>query len=65
MSGANSGKPDPRTEAILRHWREAVPDDRLAHPVRDAAYGLTRALQLRLSEHSISFGRWVFLHILW
>ena len=25
------------TEAILRHWREAVPDDRLAHLVRDTA----------------------------
>jgi len=59
------GKPDPTTEAILRHWREAVPDDRLAHLVRDAARGLTRALQLRLSEHSISFGHWVFLRILW
>jgi DNA-binding MarR family transcriptional regulator len=59
------GKPHPTTEAILRHWREAVPDDRLAHLVRDAARGLTRALQLRLSEHSISFGHWVFLRILW
>jgi len=59
------GKPDPTTEAILLHWREAVPDDRLAHLVRDAARGLTRALQLRLSEHSISFGHWVFLRILW
>lgn len=60
-----SSKPDPTTEAILRHWREAVPDDRLAHLVRDAARGLTRALQLRLSEYSISFGHWVFLRILW
>ena len=31
------------TSAILRHWREAVPNDRLAHLVRDAARGLTRA----------------------
>jgi DNA-binding MarR family transcriptional regulator len=65
MSERKRGKPDPTTAAILRHWREAVPDDRLAHLVRDAARGLTRALQLRLSEHSISFGHWAFLRILW
>ena len=56
---------DPATEAILTHWRDAVPDDRLAHLVRDAARGLTRALQFRLSEHGVSFGHWVFLRILW
>ena len=65
MSERKRGKPDATTAAILRHWREAVPDDRLAHLVRDAARGLTRALQLRLSEHSISFGHWAFLRILW
>lgn len=65
MSETRNTGPDPTTEAILRHWREAVPDDRLAHLVRDAARGLTRALQLRLSEHSISFGQWAFLRILW
>ena len=56
---------DPSTEAILSHWREAVPNDRLAHLVRDAARGLTRGLQFRLSQHGISFGHWVFLRILW
>jgi DNA-binding MarR family transcriptional regulator len=65
MSRKETPRTDPTTEAILRHWREAVPDDRLAHLVRDAARGLTRALQLRLSEHSISFGHWAFLRILW
>ena len=53
------------TQAILRHWREAVPNDRLAHLVRDAAKGLTRALQARLAEHGVSFGQWAFLRILW
>ena len=61
----NSGRLDPSTKAILTHWREAVPNDRLAHLVRDAARGLTRALQFRLSEHGVSFGHWVFLRILW
>jgi DNA-binding MarR family transcriptional regulator len=56
---------DGGTQAILRHWREAVPNDRLAHLVRDAAKGLTRALQARLAEEGISFGHWVFLRILW
>ena len=56
---------DGGTQAILRHWREAVPNDRLAHLVRDAAKGLTRALQARLAEEGVSFGHWVFLRILW
>lgn len=58
-------RPEPSTQAILRHWHEAVPDDRMAHLVRDAARGLTRALQFRLGEHSVSMGHWVFLRILW
>ena len=53
------------TQAILRHWREAVPNDRLAHLVRDAAKGLMRALHMRLMEHGVSFGHWTFLRILW
>ena len=53
------------TSEILRHWREAVPNDRLAHLVKDAARGLARALQMRLAEHSVSYGHWTFLRILW
>ena len=53
------------SEATLRHWLEAVPNDRLAHLVKDAARGLVRSLQLRLTEHKVSFGHWVFLRILW
>lgn len=53
------------TQAILRHWREAVPNDRLAHLVKDATRALLRALQMRLSEHSISLGHWTFLRVLW
>ena len=30
------------TQDILRHWREAVPDDRLAHLVKDATRALVR-----------------------
>ena len=53
------------TQTILRHWREAVPDDRLAHLVKDATRALVRALQMRLAAHGVSFGHWTFLRILW
>jgi MarR family transcriptional regulator, organic hydroperoxide resistance regulator len=53
------------TDAILRHWREAVPNDRLAHLIKDATRALLRALQMRLNEHSVSLGQWTFLRILW
>jgi len=53
------------TDAMLRHWREAVPNDRLAHLVKDATRGLIRALTMRLAEHRVSFGHWAFLRILW
>ena len=59
-------KPTAReTDAILRHWREAIPNDRLAHLVKDATRALLRALQMRLTEHSVSLGQWTFLRILW
>ena len=53
------------TQTILRHWREAVPNDRLAHLVKDATRALLRALQMRLTEHAVSLGHWTFLRILW
>jgi DNA-binding MarR family transcriptional regulator len=53
------------TETILKHWREAVPDDRLAHLVKDATRALLRALQMRLTAHGVSLGHWTFLRILW
>jgi DNA-binding MarR family transcriptional regulator len=53
------------TRQMLRHWQEAVPNDRLAHLVKHAARGLARALQMRLTEHSVSYGHWSFLRILW
>jgi DNA-binding MarR family transcriptional regulator len=58
-----AGKPAIRE--ILRHWRDAIPNDRLAHLVKHAARGLARALQMRLTEHSVSYGHWTFLRILW
>lgn len=60
-----SKAPAPATETILRHWREAVPQDRLAHLVKDATRALVRSLSVRLAEHGVSFGHWSFLRILW
>jgi DNA-binding MarR family transcriptional regulator len=60
---AESGRSE--TESLLKHWREAVPDDRLAHLVRDAARALIRSLSVRLAEHEVSFGHWSFLRVLW
>ena len=54
-----------KTQEILRHWREAVPDDRLAHLVKDTSRALVRALQVRLAGEGVSFGHWTFLRILW
>jgi MarR family transcriptional regulator, organic hydroperoxide resistance regulator len=52
-------------QLILHHWREAVPNDRLAHLIKDATRALVRALQVRLADHRVSFGHWAFLRILW
>jgi DNA-binding MarR family transcriptional regulator len=56
---------DAQTQVILRHWREAVPNDRLAHLVKDATRALLRALQMRLTIHGVALGHWAFLRILW
>lgn len=53
------------TTNILRYWREAVPDDRMAHLIRDTERAFRRALQIRLAAHGIPFGHWSFLRILW
>ena len=58
-------KADLTTLAILRHWESTNPEDRVAHLVRDLARGFTRALQVRLAEHEVSFGHWLFLRALW
>ncbi len=49
----------------LRKWREAVPNDRLAHVIKDLLRTIQRAMQNRLARHGVSIGQWVFLRILW
>jgi MarR family transcriptional regulator, organic hydroperoxide resistance regulator len=53
------------TQRLLRHWRDAVLNDRMAHLVKDATRALVRSLQTRLAKHEVSFGHWTFLRILW
>jgi DNA-binding MarR family transcriptional regulator len=64
MSRKRSSMP-LENEIVLRHWLEAVPNDRLAHLVKDTSRGLVRALQMRLTAHAVSFGHWAFLRVLW
>lgn len=53
------------TSTILRHWRVGVPNDRLAHLVKDATRAFLRALQMRIGKHNVPLGHWTFLRILW
>jgi DNA-binding MarR family transcriptional regulator len=66
IAGKNRKPPaDDATRRMLRHWRDAVPDDRMAHLVKDATRALVKALQGRLARHGVPFGHWTFLRILW
>lgn len=64
-AGATPEAADTDTLRLLKHWRDAVPDDRLAHLVKDATRALVRALQRRLAPFGVPFGHWAFLRILW
>ena len=57
--------PSPSTVAVLKHWREDVPNDRIGLLIKDAMRGIQRGFQMRLTAHSVSYGYWTFLRILW
>ncbi|MEX3959376.1 MarR family winged helix-turn-helix transcriptional regulator [Trinickia sp. EG282A] len=65
MASQRNLKEHSTSDAMLRHWREAVPNDRLAHLVKDAARAMVRGLHMRLAQYEVSFGHWAFLRILW
>lgn len=65
MTAPSSPRADEISRRILKHWHEAVPDDRLAHLVKDTTRGFLRSLQVRLAQHGVSLGHWGFLRILW
>jgi DNA-binding MarR family transcriptional regulator len=58
-------KAPEEAKRILKHWQEAVPNDRLAHLVKDASRAYISALQDRLCDYGIPFGIWSYLRILW
>jgi len=64
-SGPRTPVAETDTQRILRHWRDVVPNDRLAHLVKDGIRALDRALQMRLAEHAVSIGHWPFLRVIW
>jgi DNA-binding MarR family transcriptional regulator len=53
------------SDRILKHWHHAVPNDRMAHLVKDASRSFLRSLQARLQGAGVSLGHWTFLRILW
>ena len=53
------------SKRLLKHWHEAVPNDRMAHLVKDSARSFLRSLQARLATEGVSLGHWSFLRILW
>jgi DNA-binding MarR family transcriptional regulator len=61
----STASPVSDAQRLLRHWRDAVPNDRMAHLVKDATRALVRSLQTRLAARKVSFGHWTFLRVLW
>lgn len=53
------------SERLLKHWHQAVPNDRMAHLVKDTTRSFLRSLQVRLAAYDVSLGHWTFLRILW
>jgi DNA-binding MarR family transcriptional regulator len=49
----------------IRHWREALHNERIAHLIKDAFRWTSSSLQRRLRQHSVPYGHWTFLRILW
>jgi len=65
MANARESREQEAARRVLKHWHEAVPNDRMAHLVKDVTRSFQRSLQARLARHNISFSHWVFLRILW
>jgi DNA-binding MarR family transcriptional regulator len=44
---------------------EQLAHERVAHLVKDAARACIRSLQIRLTPHTVSYGHWTILRVLW
>lgn len=58
-------KPTIELQSMQYQWRDAVPNDRFAHFVKDPTRSFQRSLETRLCEHDVPFGHWSFLRVLW
>jgi DNA-binding MarR family transcriptional regulator len=65
MSRLTGAREAEISHRLLKHWHEAVPNDRMAHLVKDSTRSFLRSLQVRLARHDVSLGHWTFLRILW
>lgn len=54
-----------RSATTAMQAREAVSNERMAHLVKIAFRGLSRGLQMRLRPHSVLYGHWTLLRVLW
>jgi DNA-binding MarR family transcriptional regulator len=52
------------TSMTSLRW-ELRANERVAHLVKDAYRGLSKALQVRLEKYNVMYGHWTFLRILW
>src|SRR3954468_5926467 len=55
----------PASPLPQRPWRDALSSERMAHLVKDAFRGTSRALQLRLRQQSVAYSHWTLLRVLW
>lgn len=51
--------------ATSAYWRQSVSSERFAHLVKIAYRGFSRSLQMRLRQHSVLYGHWTLLRVLW
>ena len=80
LRGSRSGARDEGcAAALMAHAEVDIPgagmvskrqapnydDERIGHLVRVCARAFNRSLQLRLADHDVTFGQWIFLRILW
>jgi len=63
--GVRATRKGPVAPAPAPRWRDALSDERMAHLVKIAFRETSRALQVRLAKHSIQYGHWTLLRVLW
>lgn len=52
-------------QRLVPAWQQAIPNDRMAHLLKDTSRVLGKALQAKLAKHDVLIGHWTYLRILW